>query len=400
MALIFPFKAILFHASQDADITPLVAPPYDVISAADQVTYRDRNEHNVVRLILPEGARYAQAGTLFGEWLSSGVLAEDEQPSMYVWEQQFEQAGESVTRRALVCQVACGPYQEGGVLRHEHTHAGPKADRLALYQATGAQFSQIFGVFRDAGDGVAQILAKASEGPLLRQAAAADGHHSRLYRISGAETLAHLQSALAECSIVMADGHHRYETMGNYFEAAGAAGTALMTLVPDRDPGVTVLPTHRVAELPLAPAELAKGLSSGYDLETHPAGRWPDLHRGQLAAAGAELLAVSLAHDTALRLLPTVGGAQLAATGTVGLLHDDCLPRLNAAAPQKFAYYHVAAEAVEATASRGQWAFLLPPVSVDRLIAAVEGGAVFPPKSTYFFPKFLSGFINARIAPR
>lgn len=400
MALIFPFKAILYRAPGDGDITPLVAPPYDVIGEADRAGYLDRNDHNVVRLILPEGAHYRGAADLFTEWLSSGILAEDDRQAMYVWEQQFQYAGESYTRRALVCQVACGSYREGGVLRHEHTQAGPKADRLALYQATQAQFSQIFGVFRDADGGVARVLAQASEGRLLRQAEAADGHHSRLYRITGAETLAFLQSALAGCSIVMADGHHRYETMGNYFEAAGAEGTALMTLVPDRDPGITILPTHRVADLQLAPAQLAGDLSTGYVVETHPAGRWPDLHRAQLDAAGPELLAVSRAHDTVLRLVPTAAGDDLAATGTVGLLHNDCLPRLNAAAPQKFAYYRDAADAVEATATSGSWAFLLPPVTVDQLIAAVQGGAVFPSKSTYFFPKFLSGFINARIAPR
>ena len=400
MALIFPFKAILYRASGDGDITSLVAPPYDVIGEADRAGYLARNGHNVVRLILPEGAHYAGAAALFTEWLSSGILAEDDRPAMYVWEQQFEHAGISYTRRALVCQVACGPYQEGGVLRHEYTQAGPKADRLALYQATGAQFSQIFGVFRDAGDEVTHLLAEGCEGPPLRQADAADGHHSRLYRISGEKTLAQLQGALAACSIVMADGHHRYETMGNYFEAAGTEGTALMTLVPDRDPGVTVLPTHRVAKLPLAPAELAEGLSTGYTIETHPGGRWPDLHHVQLAAEGPELLAVSLAHDSALRLVPTGEGGKPDVTGAVGLLHNDCLPRLNEAAPQKFDYHRAAPDAVEATVADGRWAFLLPPVSVDRLIAAAEGGAVFPSKSTYFFPKFLSGFISARIATR
>lgn len=405
MARILPFNAILYRRPENGDITDLVSPPYDVINGTQRAAYLKREDHNVVRLILPDNpgpAGYADAGARLQTWLSEKVLVESAQPAMYAWEQNFVHDGHEFTRRALVARVEAGPYGKGKVLGHEKTHASIKEDRLALFRAMEIQFSQMFGVFRDAENAVRDILAGAATGEPILTAKADDGHESRLYAIEDAITLRALQTALADSSIVMADGHHRYETTVAYFEERGAPGAALMTLVPEGDPGLLVLPTHRTVNMRLDISDFMHGLGADYVIASHRMDEWPQLHERQLAADGPELLAIAPALGATLRLAPTPAhsaGASL--QGAVGLLHNDCLPRLAAAAkielPTSFEYHHEAPQAVEAADREHGWAFLLPPTAVGQLIKVAEAGEFLPAKSTFFVPKFLSGFINARL---
>ncbi len=407
MAKIHTLAAVLFHPETGGDVTRLVAPPYDVIPVEGRRELLERSPHNIVRLILPEAGEaldsYGEAARLYRRWRDQGILQEDRRQGLYVWQQEFTINGRAFTRRALVAKVTCGPYQPGGVMRHELTRAGPKADRLALFEATGAQFSQMFGIFPDDTGAVRELLAAASKTEPCRTAGSADGQVSRLYRIGEPAVIQRLKGELAGLTITMADGHHRYETTVAYYQRRGYDGTALMTLVPGSDPGLVVLPTHRVTEPPVEAARLQEALADHFEVTTHDWSRWRELHAqpqtnrsapGILAVAPAEGLCfqISWAKDS-----PAVEGA--ASREGVAVLHEALLPLLEAAPqrdkPREYSYHHEAEAAVSEAKQQGQWAFLLRPVSVRSLLDVAQRQAVLPPKSTYFYPKFLSGFVNA-----
>ena len=410
MAEIHPFPAILYRPETGADVTPFVAPPYDVIAPAARAALRERSPYNVVRLTLPEPSgdadRYQSAAELFHAWRQSGVFHTLEPPALYAWEQEFRQGDATHVRRALVARVTCEPYRPGGVMRHELTYAGPREDRLRLFRATAAQFSQIFGIFRDDQGEVAAQLNELADREPLQTARGDDGHVSRLFRLAGDETVRRLQASLRAGTITIADGHHRYETSVTYYRERGYPGSTLMTLVPDSDPGLVVMPTHRTVGLPLSEKAFRQALSGEFAVKAHPLESWPQLYREAADhPARGVILAVAPAAARVLRIEWPVGAETPAGPGRlegrlgdVVVLHERILPRL-AAAPrldtEDFGYFHDAEAAVQAARASGRWAFLLRPTPVEALLRAAERQEVLPPKSTYFYPKFLAGFINA-----
>ena len=411
MATIHPFTAILFHPVSGVDVTPFVAPPYDVIRPPDRERLKDRSPSNIVRLILPEdgpdGDPYQAAARMFEQWRQTGILRTEPSPAFFLWEQEFSHEGRTFIRQALVAKVNSGPYRPGEVMRHEHTHSGPKADRLRLYQATGAQFSQMFGIFRDDEGEVRRQLAEVAHGSPLRTARGDDGHISRLYRIIDEGRIAGLQASLADRTITIADGHHRYETSVAYFQHLGRPGTTLMTLVSSSDPGLLVLPTHRTVSLPLNGQSLEDGLAKEFSVERHPSSDWSRLYQAAAHQSSQGIVvAVSPALGQAFKIGWRRGAGGSASSwkradllGDAGMLHEKILPLISAATrselPDRFDYLHEAEQAVKLAGERGDWAFLLRPPSVETLLQVAERQAVMPPKSTYFYPKFLAGFINA-----
>lgn len=407
MAKIHTLAAVLFHPEAGGDVTQLVAPPYDVIPVEGRRELLARSPHNIVRLILPEAGegldRYRQAARLYRRWRDQGILQVDRHKGLYVWEHRFTINGQAFTRRALVAKVTCGAYQPGGVMRHELTREGPKADRLALFEATGAQFSQMFGIFPDDSGDIRKLLAAATQAEPCRTAGDDQGQVSRLYRISEPAVIQRLREDLAGLTITMADGHHRYETTRTYYQRRGYSGTALMTLVPGSDPGLAVLPTHRVTTPPVEAARLRESLADHFEVAAHDWARWKQLYAQlQTSDAGTSILAVAPAEGLCFQISwaknnPAVEVA--AARGEVAVLHEALLPLLEAATqhdePREYSYHHEAEAAVREAVEQGQWAFLLRPVSVQSLLDVAEQQAVLPSKSTYFYPKFLSGFVNA-----
>jgi len=410
VAEIHPFPAVLYRPEAGADVTPFVAPPYDVIGAADRLALLDRSPYNIVRLTLPEappdGDCYAEAARLFHTWLQSGVLRALTIPALYVWEQEFRHEGTTHNRRALVAKVTCGPYQPGCVMPHERTYAGPKEDRLKLFRAAGTQFSQIFGIFPDEEGEVTDLLAEMTPQEPLRTARGDDGHISRLFAVTDETAIWRLRSSLRERTITIADGHHRYETSVDYYQGLGRVGSTLMSLVPGSDPGLVVLPTHRTINLSLEVQAFGHTLGDEFSVEMYPLENWPRLYQEATAhPSDGKILAAAAAADRVYRI-EWRDGHSSSANGTskvrgfndVVVLHERILPRLSAVGPldtEAFGYFHDADEAVAASRASGHWAFLLRPTSVETLIATAEDKGVLPPKSTYFYPKFLAGFINA-----
>ncbi|MFB0516924.1 MAG: DUF1015 family protein [Candidatus Neomarinimicrobiota bacterium] len=412
MAEIHPFPAVLFRPEEGTDVTPFVAPPYDVITPAERIALPKRSPYNVIRLTLPEappdGDRYQAAAKLFQSWIQSGILYTVTTPALYVWEQEFRHVDTTYRRRALVAKVTCEPYRPGCVMRHEYTYPAPKEDRLRLFRATGAQFSQIFGIFEDDQGEVSSLLAEMVGQTPWQTARGDDGHISRLFNITDEKVIKRFQAGLHDRTVIIADGHHRYETSVAYYQQLGRKGTTLMTLVPSSDPGLIVLPTHRTLGLSLSAQAFCQALGDEFSIEAHPLESWPRLHRQTAShSAGGIILAAATPIDQSFWIKwKNKSGArsrsvnQTRGQSDVVVFHENILPRLTAtgsADPGTFGYFHEAEEAVAAARAQGHWAFLLRPTSVRVLLNVAKYEEVLPAKSTYFYPKFLAGFINARL---
>ncbi len=264
MVDILPFRGIRYDPSRaGATLDSLVAPPYDVISPAEQAALYERHPANVVRLILGrEEEKYTQAARLFREWLASGILRAEDAPSFYVYHQTFNDpsTGQPVPDRiGLICLLKLEEYSTGRVLPHEKTLTGPKADRLLLLRETEAQFESIYGLYSDPDQAVQSFLREYDDREtVMERVDNAIGSSHRIERISDPDAHAVLRELLSDKQVFIADGHHRYETSLTYRREVRtarpdlsedtpiSADYILITLTAFEDEGLLVLPTHRL----------------------------------------------------------------------------------------------------------------------------------------------------------
>ena len=334
MADVRAFRAERYDEAKAGPLDALVAPPYDVISPAEREDYLARSPFNVVHLTLPDDE--AGAARDLAEWRGRGVLTREEQPSAWLLSQEYTGPdGVERTRSGLVASLRAEPYDRGAVLPHERTHAGPKEGRLRLLRATRTQLEPIFLLYE--GDPV--VLPDRE--PDLRSGG------DRLWRTDVVPDFSGTQ-------LLIADGHHRYETALAY-AAEGGSPYLMVVLVPTRQEGLTIFPTHRVA-----------GHVNGA--------------RGRpIEKPGDELPGLVLYRDGRYELLES------------DALDVEVVDRL---APQGVTYTPRREEAV-ATVDRGdaEAAFLLRPTRIEDVWAVARRGDTMPQKSTYFFPKLTSGLL-------
>jgi uncharacterized protein (DUF1015 family) len=347
MAVVKPFRALRYDTAEAGPLPELVAPPYDVISDEQRQEYLARNPHNVVHLTLPDSEE--DAARLQREWTESGVLARDDEPAFWWLSQDYTGPdGVTRTRSGVVASLRLEPYENRVVLPHERTHAGPKEGRLRLLRATRTQLEPIFLLWDGSIelDGLGEPDIEAAEG----------GVTSRLWRL-GAEFGSALTEELADAELLIADGHHRYETALAFHEEDGSEASAWMmvVIVPTDQEGLTIFPTHRVA------------------------GRVNGVGGTAIEPPGEELPGVVLYR----------GGEYLLVDGDG--LDVEIVDRL---APEDVTYTPQVAEAVAAV-DRGdaEAAFLLRPTPLDDVWSVARRGEVMPQKSTYFFPKLTSGLL-------
>ena len=334
MADVRPFRAERYDEAQAGPLETLVAPPYDVISPAEREEYLARSPYNVVHLTLPDDE--GEAARDLADWRTGGVLMREDQPSGWLLSQDYAGPdGVARTRSGLVASLRAEPYDRGVVLPHERTHAGPKEGRLRLLRATRTQLEPIFLLYE--GDAV-QLPDRE---PDLQSAG------DKLWRAEGLPDLSTAQ-------LLIADGHHRYETALAY-AAEGGSPYLMVVLVPTRQDGLTIFPTHRIAE--------AVNGARGTPIDE----------------PGDELPGVVLYRDGRYELLES------------DALDVEVVDRL---APQGVTYTPRRDEAV-ATVDRGEAeaAFLLRPTRIDDVWAVARRGETMPQKSTYFFPKLTSGLL-------
>jgi len=394
MAVVGPFPGIRYDAARVGSMAAVVAPPYDVISPAEQAALYDRSPYNAVRLILPRDTDRAGASArALRAWLEAGVLTADAEPSLYVYSQRFSLGdGRSLIRDGVICRLRLEDFASGVVRPHERTFPGPKADRLALMRATGAYLSPIFGLYARPNEPVRTLV-----GPLgtpLVDVLDAGGCGHTLWRVTDTAAVARFREALAHETVYIADGHHRYETGLAYRDELGGAGASawiMACLVNMEEPGLVILPTHRLLR---APRRIeAAALDGAFASEPLGGAPRPD---------GAIDLVLP---DRRLRLRPTGVLARLghlpAAIRSldVAVLRDGLLAPLGIR-PDELAFTHDDAEAQVAVASgEATAAFLVTPPSMATVRAVCHAGEVMPEKSTYFYPKLADGLVLDLVGP-
>jgi uncharacterized protein (DUF1015 family) len=252
MAEIQPLKALHYDLHKTGGLQDVVSPPYDVIDAEQRAGLVQRSPYNVVEIDLPQGEDpYAKAAETLNAWRTDGIVKEDEEPAVWVLKQDYTGPdGKQRTRTGFLARVRVTPYGPGTIRPHERTHPGPREDRLRLTRATGANLSPIFSLYSDADGTARTALKNATDASTpYAQTTDDDGTVNRLWRTLDPDTIAKLKEALEPAELLIADGHHRYETARAYADEIGGEGPhryVLMCLVALEDPGLTVFPTHRL----------------------------------------------------------------------------------------------------------------------------------------------------------
>ncbi len=412
MAEIQPLRALRYDLTQTGGLQDVVAPPYDVIDAEQRAALEAASPYNVVRVDLPQGDDpYAEAARQFSAWQAEGVLVRDATPALWPLEQDYTGPdGQRRTRRGFFARVRVEEYGPGRIRPHERTHPGPREDRLRLTRATQANLSPIFSLFSDPAGTAWGALETHREPEPWAVTEDPDGTVNRLWRVEDAGAIETVQAALADRELLIADGHHRYETARVYAEEVGGEGGhryVLMCLVALEDPGLTVFPTHRLLrgltserQEALAHAirrdftieELAKTgqlvpepgspVRLGY-LDAHFA-RPFQLTLRDPATADAALPG----HSEPYRRLDTAVLEALILKGALSMSDED-IDHLNG-----LGYARSFDEALGLVQS-GEYdaGFFMAPTPIEHVQAVAAAGESMPPKSTYFFPKVPTGLL-------
>jgi uncharacterized protein (DUF1015 family) len=413
MVQIEPLQALHYNLEKTGGLQDVIAPPYDVIDAEQRAELAGRSPYNVVHIDLPQGEDpYQAAASMLARWRREGVIVEDEQPALWVLEQDYTGPdGQRRTRRGFLAAVRVEDYGPGRIRPHERTHPGPKEDRLRLTRATRANLSPIFSLFSDSDNRAWGALARSTETPPWGRARDEDGTENRLWRVEDPAAIATVQATLKDAELLIADGHHRYETARLYAEEVGGEGPhryVLMALVALQDPGLTIFPTHRlVKDLSEQQHErLAAAIRSHFQVEELAgAGELappPDPDRlriGYIDSRDQQPLMLTLRDQSAVaaalpgrseayRRLDTAVLEALILKGALGMSDED-IDHL-----RQLGYARASAEALDLVrAGAYDAAFLMAPIPVERVRAVAAAGESMPPKSTYFFPKVPTGLV-------
>jgi uncharacterized protein (DUF1015 family) len=412
MAEISPLRALHYDPDRVGDIGRVVAPPYDVIDPAQREELKARSEYNVVEIDLPQGDDpYAAAAEVFARWREEGVIVRDDEPALWAVAQDYTGPdGRPYTRQGFFARVRVVDYGPGKVRPHERTHPGPKEDRLRLTRATKANLSPIFALYDDPQTAAWRAIEPHLQGEPFADVTDPDGTRHRMWRIADPETIAAVTAALEPAELLIADGHHRYETARVYAEEIGGEGEhnhVLACLVALQDPGLTIFPTHRlITDLDdgrrkafFEAVERDWDLSETTDAELQPHGDASPVEIGFLDNHNKRPARLRLKDqgtaDAALpgkpqayRQLDTAVLEALVLQGLLGMTEDD-ISHFNG-----LDYSRTTDEAkAKILSGEVDAGFFMGPVPVERVQAIAAAGEVMPPKSTYFFPKVLTGLL-------
>ena len=446
MALIAPFKGLRYNLHKIERLEDVVSPPYDVIDEDAQASLHKKNPYNMIQLDLSkqsshEGgdvARYEQARRTFIQWQQEGVLVQDTEPSLYLYYIEYTHpSGRRLTRKGLVTLVQLAEFEEGIVKPHERTFGQVTSDRLRLLDTCQAQFSQIFSLYSDQhGEIIAGLEAVRLPEPLY-SVTDQDGCRHSLWPVKDPSVLARVQAMFRDKPLYIADGHHRYTTALQFRElmrerqgeiaSDSPFNFTMMYLCPMEDPGLSVLPTHRLVNVPYGASadELAHKMSSSFTVEEVTGGAREVLLAEVLARMdeqGAETTSFGLYHPAedrcflltlrdgvlagtpaadnpqALQRLDVVILSDLVLGHILGLDHKQC------EAEDLVDYFSdpdeaidVAVKAIENGEKATPVIFLMNSTPVKQVQEVADQGLVMPHKSTFFYPKILTGLLINKI---
>ncbi|HEY2160131.1 MAG TPA: DUF1015 domain-containing protein [Solirubrobacteraceae bacterium] len=414
MAQVEPLRALHYNLEKTGGLQNVVAPPYDVIDEEQRAELEARSRYNVVRIDLPRGDDpYENAAETLEEWRAGRAVVQDEEPALWVLEQDYTGPdGQSRTRRGFLARVRVEDYGPGRIRPHERTHPGPKEDRLKLTRATRANLSPIFSLFSDPENAAWRALEPATTNEPWGTATDEDGTVNRLWRVTDQAAIAAVQKTLEPAELLIADGHHRYETARTYAEEIGGEGEhryVLMDLVALQDPGLTVFPTHRLVNglTPEQQEALATAIRTNFDTEElASAAELKDLQPvpgkvkiGYIDSHFKRPFVLTLRdqsvadealpdHAPPYRRLDTAVLEALLLKGALGMTDEDIdhLDGLGYARDADQALQLIDADEYDA-------AFLMAPIPVEQIQEVAAAGESMPPKSTYFFPKVPTGLV-------
>lgn len=430
MSKVLPVRALRYDPSRVGDLADVLAPPYDVISPDEQAALHDRHPDNVVRLILgyqhptdgPSDNRYTRSAAALVRMMADGAIRQDDRPAFYVYDQCFALAdGNRVCRRGVIGRWRIT--DDGGLLAHEKTLDGPKQDRFQLFRACKVVCSQVFTFYSDPQRTIDAIVAEPGVLEPATECTTPDGVTHRLGLVTRPDAVARMGEALSACTQFIADGHHRFETTRNYRDARrtetpGFTGEepfnfASVYMANTHQDGLVILPIQRLlhsipdfdaarlmadvaaccdvtpvdGDMHAVDRALAESGKVGPSFAMWIAGRWhvirvrPQAHQAFIRESGLHptvaALDVSWLHQQVL-------------TGMLGITKEAQAAKTN------IDYEHTledVAAALAARPDRYQAAFLLNPVRVEQIQAVAAAGERMPQKSTFFYPKIISGLV-------
>jgi uncharacterized protein (DUF1015 family) len=416
-----PFRGIRYNQRMVGGLAQVICPPYDVIAPEQQKFYYKKNDYNAIRLELPEltGDGYQRAAIIFQQWLEQGILQADRLPSFYLHDHRFVYSGKKMVRRGLIARVKLEPWGSG-IYPHEETSPKAKSDRLQLMRACRANFSPLFSLYRDSEQKVALLLSHiAQEKPLMslraRRGNLLDPNEAHiLWAITDPEIKRQLSQLLSSQSIYIADGHHRYETALIYQQeraqeqsltGEGAFNYVMMELIEFSDPGLLVLPLHRLVRgiTPSVLVKLSDQLKNFFILESVPfktgsldaSGLPADSCLGILGLQQGSLVVLKKRQDISLETMMPSNRSQAYREFGVSILNHIILDNVLSEAKALDIAYTVDVKEAHQQVEEGKYqlAFLLKPLQPEMVKTVADAQDRMPSKSTYFYPKLPAGLV-------
>ncbi len=421
MALVKGFRGIRFDTEKAGNIEELVCPPYDIISDEQRVEYIERNEYNIIRLELPKGENpYQNAKSILDEWLEKGILKKEDKNAVYIYEEEFTAYDKKYKVKGCIVRVKIEEFEKGVILPHEFTLSKAKEDRLNLMKATNCNFSQIYALYSDEKRKTISKLDSLSERTPDIELTDGDGVIHRMWIVTDDAQVESICNDFADRKLYIADGHHRYETALNYRNYCRENGLAkegdavdyqMMMLVNMEHPGLVVFPTHRIVR-DLKQFDLNGVLESCEEyfeikeynkldeVESVLAEKYKsgDKAFGMYCGQGKWILLVLKNKQIMPQLLPNKSKASQGLD--VSVLHTLILEKLmgidaeNMAQQINLTYVKQIAKAVKAVDSgKANCAFILNPTKISEVCEVSSAGEKMPQKSTYFYPKLITGLV-------
>lgn len=414
MAEIKAFKGMRY-TSAAGDLNALVCPPYDIISDSQREKYIEENPCNIIRLELPKGGdeRYKEAGKTLKDWLDREIFSCDKEDSIYVYEMLFSANGARNRLKGFVSLVKLVEFSEGVVLPHEETLSKAKEDRFNLMSETFCNFSQIYSLYMDEDGSTYNIIDGCSKGAPDMEVTDLDGTVHRMWKVSDSGVIKSVTEAFKDKKLYIADGHHRYETALNFHKKHGteSSGYIAMMLVNMENKGLVVFPTHRIVKNleNFSPEKVIEDCKPYFDIAEAPGEERMQAALNKFYDEGKKAFAMytgygkcyvmTLKDESAVKkLLPEMSEAYCGLDVTV--LHSLVLERIlgidkeNMANQKNLTYTRSRGEALEAVDMDGaDCSFILNPTKVSEIRDVAAAGEKMPQKSTYFYPKLITGLV-------
>ena len=417
MAIIKPFKGIKYRTDENLDISSKIAPPYDIIDAKLQTDLYIKDPDNIVRIILgkqdpnEDNLIYERASGYYNNWIKNEIMQIDDEDAVYIWDQKFSINHINYNRRALIVKVKSESSSKNDIIPHELTIDDSIKDRLKLFNQLNAQFSQVFSLYDDNDDSIKKIIKKNIKEPILE--ADFDGVYNELFKIKSKKIIKDIIKKFKDKKIYIADGHNRYETTIRYHNLKNQNGYCLMSLIPINDPGLIILPSHRALKSKLSNFITLQKLEKNFIIEKKSFSDWPNILNQINGIKANHVFGFAnrkLGMSGILRPLEKLNYSSLWEEYSkswkmldVSALHAFIFNNIFKIHKEKVfdndhIYYSNDEKAcIDKLDQDFNWVFFMRPTNIKQMIKIADSGEIMPPESTFFYPKFLSGFIGSKL---